>query len=456
VGDVVTVPSPLGPLPVTHRVIATEQLADGTTRLRLRGDANDSEDPFPYDVTEVRRVIVSAPGVGYALVRLGEPKVMGSVTVGIALLVGWALWPRERERSGERRRRRDRRVAASAPIPAPVDEQDLDRSPDPDTTALDPRPGEDLPAPAPAPAQQAAPPARRRRATTGVAPGVLLLAASATALTLGTLALATAPPAAAAPPAPAAVTPPPDGFTADRAEPRSDGVLELSSSLPMGEQWLLSPGSDLRWRVESAIRPPGGAAAATGSVWVSLVASGPLLEADGAVRISLELCDGGWAADDSCPSGLRTVDAPATDGAAELDRVPVGRVTSQDPQAVVVRMQVPANLGDENQGLGMTLGLRFDAFGEETYLSEVLAAVDNEGAGGYQSDVLGVTGADLRPAAWAVLALLLGSIALVWASDRRRYRAALAEARRRETDDPGSDGPDAREREEVVSGARAP
>jgi cbb3-type cytochrome oxidase subunit 3 len=69
--------------------------------------------------------------------------------------------------------------------------------------------------------------------------------------------------------------------------------------------------------------------------------------------------------------------------------------------------------------------------------------------------VLGVTGADLRPAAWAVLALLLGAVALAWASDRRRDRAAQAEARRvDESDDEGDDAD--RGREEVASGARVP
>jgi signal peptidase len=423
VGDVVTVPSPLGPLPVTHRVIATEQLADGTTRLRLRGDANDSEDPFPYDVTEVRRVVVSAPGVGYALVRLGDPWVMGSVTVGVAALVGWALWPRQRERPGGRRPRRAERTRRD-PDPAPSD-------PRPDPVAAEP-------------------PVRRRRATTGASLALLALAA---VLATGTI---TAPPASAAGPSAAVPTPPADGYPADPADPTSRDVLRLRSSLPMGERWMLSPGTDLRWRVESSVQPPDGAAGATGTVWVSLFAGGPLVEADGAVRISLELCDQGWAADGGCPGGARTVDAPAADGEVELDRVLVGAVTSQDPQEVVVRMQVPADLGDEYQGLGMSLGLRFDAFGEETYLSEVLAALDDDGAaGGFSSDVLGVTGADLRPAAWAVLALLLGTIALVWASDRRRYRAALAAARRT-TDEPAGPADPASGREEVTAGARAP
>lgn len=434
VGDVVTVPSPLGPLPVTHRVVAAEQLTDGTTRLRLRGDANDSEDPFPYDVTEVRRVVVSAPGVGYALVRLGDPWVMGSVTVGVAALVGWALWPRQRERPARQRQHRTGRAGRSRTSrahrataergPLPQNEHPSDRG--------------HLPAPT-------------------ASLGVLLLAG---ALTMG---VATAPTAAAAPSTPAAPaagevtpTPPIGGYPADPADPTSRDVLRLRSSLPLGDRWMLSPGTDLRWRVESSVQPPDGAAGAAGAVWVSLFADGPLLEADRAVQISLELCDGGWAADDSCPSGLRTVDAPAADGAAELDRVPVGRVTSDQPQAVVVRMQVPTDLSDEHQGLGMSLALRFDAFGEETYLSEVLAAVDDEGAAGrFSSDVLGVTGADLRPAAWAVLALLLGAVALAWASDRRRDRAAQAEARRvDESDDEGDDAD--RGREEVASGARVP
>lgn len=354
VGDVVTVPAPVGDLPVTHRVIHIETLDDGTTRLRLRGDANDSEDPFPYDVTEVRRVVASAPGVGYALVRMGEPKALAAVTVGVALLVGWALWPRERREPTPRRRRR-------------------------------------------APA------------------GALAVAALAAA------ALQVAHPA----PAAAEVTPPPGGFEQPGA---GDGLLALSSSLPAGDRWELSPGTDLAWRVDSAVREPADAAGARGTLWVSLLATGPLVERGG-VALVLQLCDSGWAADGlTCPGGAREVPATVAGGTARVDRAEVGAVETGRGQGVVVRVRVPAGLADDYQGLDMTLGLRFDAFGEEFFLSDVLAAADDESGTGATSDVLGVTGADLRPALWAAFALLTGWSAVAWSRARRRARDAVAVA----------------------------
>jgi signal peptidase I len=431
VGDVVTVPSPLGTLPVTHRVVSTEQLADGTTRLRLRGDANDAEDPFPYDVTEVRRVVVSAPGVGYALVRLGDPRVMGGVTVGVALLVGWALWPRDRDREhdhGRLRRRRGRsrrRREAVGQVPGPVAGPAvvLDDAPAPalGTSRASARDATHVPAAGDAPGAPVRVPAATRAAATR-AVGTLALAA-----VLLTGAVTAAPRAEAA----TDVTPPPPtGYSP--TDPTDEDVLRLSSSLPLDQEWSLSPGTDLRWRVESTVVPPDGAPAAAGTLWVSLFAGGPLVELGDAVRLTLELCDGGWAADGvTCPAGLRSVDAPATDGQVALDRVTVGQVSSDAVQAVVVRLQVDPTLGDDLQGVEMTLALRFDAFGDVTYLSDVLAAVGDEGAGAggrSGSDVLGVTGADLRPAAWGVLAVLVGAVALVWASDRRRERAARARA----------------------------
>lgn len=375
VGDVVTVPSPVGPLPVTHRVVHVEQLPDGTTRLRLRGDANDAEDPFPYDVTEVRRVLASAPAVGYVLQRLREPWALVAVTASLSLLVTWALWPRERRRRDE--------VTPEAP-PAGTGTVD-----DPGTRTRTPG---------------------GRGALLG-----LLGVATTAALLLGPV-----------PAARAGTTPPPGGFPEpaategpDGTEGTDDGLLELSASLPQGEGWDLSPGSDLAWRVESSVRPPDGTTGAAGTVWVSLAARGPLVERDG-VAVAVQLCDV-WAPDGlTCPAGVREVPATVADGVARVDRAEVGTVSSADPQAVVVRLRVPADLGDELQGLPMTLGLRFDAFGDVTYLSDVLAA-DDPGAGASGgSSVLGLTGADLRPTAWGLLAVLTGAGVAGWAGRRRR------------------------------------
>lgn len=93
VGDVVTVDR-AGELPITHRVLSTRPGSGGATVLVLKGDANAAADPEPYVVHSVRLVIWSAPGLAYFVVWLGNPFVLGTLTVLIAGLVVWALWPR--------------------------------------------------------------------------------------------------------------------------------------------------------------------------------------------------------------------------------------------------------------------------------------------------------------------------------------------------------------------------
>ena len=101
VGDVVTVDRP-GELPITHRVTS---VGDGVTEderiITMRGDANASDDPFPYAVTSVRRVLFSVPGVASVIVALSDPRVLGGITVAATVLVIWAFWPR-RPREEER------------------------------------------------------------------------------------------------------------------------------------------------------------------------------------------------------------------------------------------------------------------------------------------------------------------------------------------------------------------
>ncbi|WP_199732165.1 S26 family signal peptidase [Cellulomonas triticagri] len=426
VGDVVTVPSPVGgTLPVTHRVIAVEPQADGTTRLRLRGDANEAEDPFPYDVTEVRRVVASAPGVGFALVRLGDPKAMAGITVGIAALVGWALWPRARhEPRGSRRERR--RGAESVPEAAAAGPATRSVGTGGLVGLVDPAGPSDL-ADHGAPTDDADAPVtwprlRAYRGATRTGAAVLVVTLGAGLLLLGSPApaVAAAPVRVPADVLPPDGTPPPDGFS--EAPIEEDRLLQLSSSLPLGGRWDLSPGTDLAWRVESTVRPPEGYAGARGTLWVSLFAGGPLVERGG-VSLVVQMCDA-WAADGvTCPGGAREVPAGVSGGEARVDRAEVGPVETGAEQAVVVRLRVPAGLGDEFQGLDMSLGLRFDAFGEEYVLSDVLAALDD--GPGSTSAVLGMTGADLRPAVWAALAVLTGAVAVTWARRRREERQGV-------------------------------
>jgi signal peptidase len=93
VGDVVTVDRP-GQLPITHRVVSVAAASGGARELVLKGDANDTIDPAPYTVTTVRTVLWSVPGLAYLIVWFGNPFVIGGLTLGVAALVTWVLWPR--------------------------------------------------------------------------------------------------------------------------------------------------------------------------------------------------------------------------------------------------------------------------------------------------------------------------------------------------------------------------
>ncbi|MGO1410072.1 MAG: signal peptidase I [Microbacterium sp.] len=98
VGDVVTVDRP-DELPVTHRVTSVDAGAsDGARVITMRGDANDVDDPYPYEVTTVRIVLFAVPGIAPVIAAMGNPLVLGGITVAATLLVVWAFWPRDRGR----------------------------------------------------------------------------------------------------------------------------------------------------------------------------------------------------------------------------------------------------------------------------------------------------------------------------------------------------------------------
>lgn len=94
VGDVVTVDRE-GDLPVTHRVTSVAPGSTDAERvLTLRGDANAADDPYPYTVRSVRIVLFSVPGIASVIVAMGDPWVLGGLTIGATALVVWAFWPR--------------------------------------------------------------------------------------------------------------------------------------------------------------------------------------------------------------------------------------------------------------------------------------------------------------------------------------------------------------------------
>lgn len=94
IGDVVTVDRS-GDLPVTHRVTSIAPGATPAERvITMRGDANAADDPYPYTVQTVRVVVFSVPGIASVIVAMGNPAVLGALTVGATALVVWAFWPR--------------------------------------------------------------------------------------------------------------------------------------------------------------------------------------------------------------------------------------------------------------------------------------------------------------------------------------------------------------------------
>lgn len=110
VGDVVTVDRP-GQLPITHRV---RSIMPGESRservLTLRGDANAMDDPHPYRSHRVRIVLFAVPGMASVISALGNPFVLGALTLAATTLVVWAFWPRDRSVGEERDRSKSEEV----------------------------------------------------------------------------------------------------------------------------------------------------------------------------------------------------------------------------------------------------------------------------------------------------------------------------------------------------------
>ncbi|MCS3843898.1 signal peptidase I [Microbacterium sp. AK031] len=95
IGDVVTVDR-TDNLPVTHRITSIGDGPSANKRtITMRGDANNTDDPVPYTVTDVRIVRGSVPHLANVIVWFGNPFVLGGITIGAAVLVTWAFWPKK-------------------------------------------------------------------------------------------------------------------------------------------------------------------------------------------------------------------------------------------------------------------------------------------------------------------------------------------------------------------------
>lgn len=117
VGDVLTVDRP-DQLPVTHRVTSVQPGEIPEERIiTMQGDANESEDPYPYAITEGRVLLASVPGLAHPLHQMNNPYVLGGLTLGASLLVGWAFWPRHRDTPDDAAADSHEYAAADSPPP---------------------------------------------------------------------------------------------------------------------------------------------------------------------------------------------------------------------------------------------------------------------------------------------------------------------------------------------------
>lgn len=95
VGDVVTAKLDDASPFVTHRIVAIDEVAGSPEKRQLvmRGDANDTDDLYPYVVEKVLRVQFAIPHAGAVLQVIRSPLFLGGVVLLIGVLVVWAFWP---------------------------------------------------------------------------------------------------------------------------------------------------------------------------------------------------------------------------------------------------------------------------------------------------------------------------------------------------------------------------
>ena len=90
--------------PVTHRVVSVEPSPDttsGSYALTLRGDANAVDDPQPYLVDSVGRMLFGVPMGGQLVTAASTPAGMAVLTILFGVLTLWVLWPSQRTQSSQ-------------------------------------------------------------------------------------------------------------------------------------------------------------------------------------------------------------------------------------------------------------------------------------------------------------------------------------------------------------------
>ena len=101
VGDIVTVQRPNDAGLVTHRVTSIEQQFKNW-EITMRGDANAADDPQPYTVRTVGKIVATVPGAGYVAGVFRTPfGITGIVVFGLAVVVAFLWNPERRAGAGE-------------------------------------------------------------------------------------------------------------------------------------------------------------------------------------------------------------------------------------------------------------------------------------------------------------------------------------------------------------------
>lgn len=95
IGDVVSAKLDDASLLVTHRIVRIDEVPGSADKRQLvmRGDANDTDDLYPYTVEKVLRVQFAIPHAGAVLSVVTSPLFLGGLVLVIGMLVVWAFWP---------------------------------------------------------------------------------------------------------------------------------------------------------------------------------------------------------------------------------------------------------------------------------------------------------------------------------------------------------------------------
>lgn len=255
VGDVVTVDRGADLLPVTHRVMEIHDVgaSSGSVTFEMRGDANDAVDPEPYTTQQVKQVMFSVPHAARVIQWLGDPYVLGGLTIGASLLVVWAFWPRDDEESGPDHADDDEPREVPPDDEPPLDEPSGDGRPEDDASEGEgPAPGHDT--------------SGRTVLRIGLLPlaAVLMLAAPGSGHAESRL------------------------ITGEHLRMQTEGDAEQMRNL--------APGQSVIWTVGVWAEAPD-----PGTIHLGITGGGDLAEADDALTVSVTGCSTPWVGD-RCPS----------------------------------------------------------------------------------------------------------------------------------------------------------